>query len=57
MFCLAFVLSVNCFPVGVLKPEVVRIDLKQTVGTPKECLAKPKSQWNQFKYNAIKNTR
>lgn len=57
MFCLAFVLSVNCFPVGVLKLEVVRIDLKQTVGTPKECLAKPKSQWNQFKYNAIKNTR
>lgn len=28
LISLAFVLSVDCFPVGLLDPEVVRLDLK-----------------------------
>lgn len=44
LFSLAFVLSVDCFPVGLLEPEVVRLDLKQTLGLPKNAWQNRKAQ-------------
>lgn len=48
LFSLAFVLSVDCFPVGLLEPEVVRLDLKQTLGLPKNAWQNRKAQWNSL---------
>lgn len=55
MFSLAFVLYVDCFPVGLLEPEVVRLYLKQIrLELPKNAWQNHKAQWDDLNIMPLK---